>query len=118
MNDLSINETTPESLQALKRLTATVYLCQVLTFAFFGVPILIGAAINFFKRKEVQGTWLKSHFDAQIKTTWIALAGFAISGLTFEFGIGFFTLIITVLLMIYRIAVGWYALTDNKPLKD
>lgn len=118
MNDLSTEPTASEPLQTLKRLTATVYLCQILTFAFFGLPLLIGAAINFYKRKEVKGTWLESHFEAQIKTTWIALAGFAISGLTFEIGIGFIALMITLLLMIYRIALGWYALIDGKPVKN
>ncbi|MCK5662346.1 MAG: hypothetical protein KAI17_02620, partial [Thiotrichaceae bacterium] len=101
----------------LKRLTATVYLCQVLTFMLAGLPLLVGVAINFFKHDEVQGTWLESHFNWQIKTSWVALAGFALSGLTFGMGFGVFILIMTVLWMIYRIAIGWYALTDGNPIK-
>lgn len=113
MYSLSSKQVEQDSLQSLKRLTATVYLCQVLTFTFLGLPLLVGAAINFYNRNKVKGTWLESHFESQIKTTWLALAGFAISGLTFEIGVGFITLTITLLLMIYRIAVGWYALTDG-----
>ena len=88
MNDLSTEKSDDEKLQSLKRLTATVYLCQILTFMLAGLPLLLGAAINFLKKNDVQGTWLASHFDWQIKTTWVALAGFAVSGLTFAMGAG------------------------------
>lgn len=118
MNDLSAKQKESEKSQALKRLTATVYLCQVLTFMLAGLPLLVGVAINFIKRGEVQGTWLESHFNWQIKTSWVALAGFALSGLTFGMGIGIFTLIMTVLWLLYRIAIGWYALTDGNPVNQ
>lgn len=114
MNNRPTEET--EKLQSLKRLTATVYLCQILTFMLAGLPLLLGVAINFYKRNEVQGTWLESHFNWQIKTTWVVLAGFALSGLTFGWGIGIVILIITILWMIYRIVIGWYALTDGNPI--
>jgi uncharacterized membrane protein len=82
-----------------------------------GLPLLIGAAINFLKRKEVEGTWLESHFDWQINTAWIALGGFALTGITFTTGIGYFILIVTLLLMVYRIVIGWMALTAGKAVK-
>lgn len=118
MNENSSNQTDLERLQSLKRLTVAVYLCQVLAFAFAGLPLLVGAAINFMKRDDVQGTFLESHFDWQIKTVWIALAGLAASGLTFEFGVGFFILIATVVLMVYRIVIGWNALNSDRPVKE
>ncbi len=118
MNEITIEPKTTEELQSLKRLAATVYLCQILTFMLAGLPLLIGVAINFFKRNDVQGTWLESHFDWQIKTTWVVLAGFALAGLTLELGVGIFVLLATILWMIYRIAVGWYALTDGNPLDN
>lgn len=107
-----------EKLQALKRLTATVYLCQLLAFALAGLPLLVGVVINFMNRNAVQGTWLESHFNWQIQTVWMVLAGFALSGLTFEMGIGFFILIPTVLLLVYRIVIGWGALNANQPVKE
>ena len=113
MNTIKTEQLDANKLHELKQLASTVYLCQILTFMLAGVPLLVGVAINFYKRNEVQGTWLQSHFDWQIRTAWITLAGFAISGLTFEVGIGFYTLIMTLLWMIYRIAIGWYALTDG-----
>lgn len=107
-----------EKLQSLKRLAATVYLCQVLSFAFAGLPLLVGVVINFMKRNEVQGTWLESHFNWQITTVWITLAGLALAGLTFEMGIGLFILIPTVMLLVYRIVIGWNALNSEKPVKE
>lgn len=118
MNDNSTNQIDAEKLKTLKRLTAIVYLCQVLAFAFAGLPLLIGVVINFMKRTEVQGTWLESHFDWQIMTVWIALAGFALAGLTFEFGVGFFILIATLILMVYRIVIGWTALNADRAVKE
>lgn len=118
MNESSTDQTDIERLHSLKRLATAVYLCQVLSFAFAGVPLLVGVAINFMKQDEVKGTYLESHFDWQIKTVWIALAGLALSGLTFEFGIGFFILIATIVLMVYRIVIGWNALNSDQPVKD
>jgi uncharacterized membrane protein len=118
MNEISQNPQPNEKLQALKTMTSIVYLCQVLTFAFAGLPLLIGVAINFYKRSEVEGTWLESHFNWQIKTVWVTLAGFAIAGLTYAIAIGIFILIITLVFLVYRIAVGWTALTANKPIKE
>ena len=119
MNDISTNQqNNTEKLQSLKKLTAAVYLCQVLAFAFAGLPLLVGVVINFIKREEVKGTWLESHFNWQIRTVWITLAGFAIGGLTLEIGIGLFILIPTVLLLVYRIVIGWNALNADEPVKE
>jgi uncharacterized membrane protein len=106
-----------EKLQSLKRLATTVYLCQLLSFAFLGVPLLVGVAINFLNRNAVQGTWLESHFNWQIQTAWVTLAGFAISGLTLEMGIGLYILFPTIILLVYRIVIGWNALNANRAVK-
>ncbi|WAK03258.1 DUF4870 family protein [Methylobacter sp. YRD-M1] len=106
-----------EKLKPLKTITAVVYLCQVLAFALAGLPFIVGAFINLAKRKDVQGTWLESHFNWQIRTFWIALALFAISRLMMFMG-GSLILTVAVLWLGYRIAVGWYALHDNKPIDE
>jgi uncharacterized membrane protein len=105
------------NLKSLKTITAIVYLCQVLAFGFFGIPVLIGLALNYYKKADVQGTWLESHFNWQVKTAYIVLALLAISGLTLDFGLGIFILLGTVVWMVYRIALGWYALNANQPIK-
>jgi uncharacterized membrane protein len=120
MNTTITHENPSEDFAALKKLTATVYLCQVLTFAFAGLPLLIGVAINFFYRSNVKGTWLESHFNWQIKTVWVTLAGFALSGLVLmvDMQISLIVLIPTLLLLIYRIVIGWTTLTADKAIKD
>jgi uncharacterized membrane protein len=118
MSNGTINQDDTEKLQVLKKLAATVYLCQVLAFVFAGLPLLVGVVINFMKQDQVQGTWLESHFDWQIKTVWMALAGFALSGLTFGLGVGLFILIPTVILLVYRIVIGWTALNANQAVAE
>ena len=118
MNDDSTNQIDTERLQSLKRLTTAVYLCQVLAFAFAGLPLLVGVVINFMRRDEVMGTWLESHFDWQIKTVWLALAGLALAGLTMQFTFGFFALMAKIVLLVYRIVIGWTALNADKPVKE
>ena len=117
-NQIDNNQTEIDRLHSLKRLTAFVYLCQVLAFVFAGLPLLVGAIINLMKQDEVRGTWLESHFDWQVKTVWMALAGFAVAGLTFEFGVGFFILIATIMLLVYRIVIGWNALHSDQPVNE
>ena len=118
MNEIAHNPQNEEKLQSLKTTTAIVYVCQVFTFVFAGLPLLVGVAINFLKRAEVEGTWLESHFNWQIKTVWVTLAGFALAGLTFFVGIGLYILLPTLVYLVYRIAVGWTALTANKPIEE
>jgi uncharacterized membrane protein len=77
----SITDENNKDLAVLKKLTATVYLCQLLTFALAGVPLLVGVGLNFIYRNNVADTWLESHFNWQIKTAWTTLAGLALAGL-------------------------------------
>ena len=112
-----MNQQETEQLERLKRKVATVYLCQVLAFGFAGLTLLIGVVINFMKRDEVKGTWLESHFEWQINTVWITLAGFAVAGILMFSGIGYFLLLPIVLLLMYRIVIGWMAWTAEKPVE-
>ena len=116
MSEIHSENDVVDPLAMSKKMVATVYLCQALTFMLAGLPLIVGVVINFIGRNEAQGTWLESHFNWQIKTTWVVLAGFALSGATFYMGVGMFILLITVIWMVYRITLGWYALTDNKPI--
>ena len=108
----------PQALQSLKSVAYTVYICQLLIFLLAGIPLLAGIMLNFLHRREVKGTWLESHFNWQITNAWVTLAGFALAGLTLGSGIGFFILLTTILWLLYRITVGWYALSDGKAVKE
>jgi uncharacterized membrane protein len=86
----------------------------------FGVPSIIAVVINYFKRDEAQGTFLETHFRWQIRTFWFALLWFVIGAMLFATVIG-----VPLALMIwfgdgiwaiYRIARGWLALRDRRPM--
>ncbi len=111
-----MNEQPEERLKSLKTVTGIVYLCQVLAFGFAGIPLLIGVVINYVKRTEVRGTWLESHFNWQVKTVWVTLLLLAAAGITLQMGIGVYILLPTVLWLVYRIILGWNALSSNKPI--
>jgi uncharacterized membrane protein len=106
----------------------------------FGWPSIIAVVINYVKRDEVRGTYLDSHFSWQIRTFWYAMAAAAItlaitipfgflsflSGFV-TFGIGFLGMGVAAVLWfigfliigiwaIYRIARGWLALMDRRPM--
>ena len=105
-------------LEGLKKLTAAIYICQLMSFALAGLPLLVGVGLNFYKRNAVQGTWLESHFNWQIQTVWLTLGGLSLAGLTFETGIGIFILMPTIVLLVYRIVIGWNMLNADKPIKE
>ena len=90
----------------------------------FGWPSIIAVIINYVKRSEARGTYLDSHFSWQIRTFWWAFlmaAIIAVLGATLAivliglaiWVIGFFVLGCWA---IYRIARGWMALKEGRPM--
>jgi uncharacterized membrane protein len=86
----------------------------------FGVPSIIAVFINYLKRQEAQGTFLESHFRWQIRTFWFSLLWCMIAAFLFVTIIGIPVALILVfgagVWAIYRIARGWLALRDRKPM--
>jgi uncharacterized membrane protein len=90
----------------------------------FGLPSIIAVIMNYARRSEVRGTFLESHFRWQIRTFWFALLWAIIIGaISFVLAfvlIGFVTWIVGALLLgvwvIYRVARGWFALRDRRPM--
>lgn len=86
----------------------------------FGVPSIIAVVINYLKKSEAGGTFLESHFRWQIRTFWYALLWCLIGGMLFitligiPLAIGIF--FATGIWAIYRVARGWLALRDRKPM--
>ena len=91
----------------------------------FGWPSIIAVIINYVKRSEARGTYLDSHFSWQIRTFWWALLMAAVIarssascwrscliGLAIWI-VGFFVLGVWA---IYRIARGWLALKEGRPM--
>ena len=89
-----------------------------------GIPSIIAVIMNYVKRSEVRGTFLDSHFRWQIRTFWFALLWAVLIGaISFVLAfvlIGFVTWFIGALALgvwvIYRVARGWFALRDRRPM--
>ena len=90
----------------------------------FGWPSIIAVIINYVKRADVRGTYLESHFRWQIRTFWYALLwavlAAVISLLLTPVLIGFLTWPVMMFALgvwaIYRVARGWLALREGKPM--
>jgi len=84
------------------------------------LPSIIAVIMNYARRSATHGTYLESHFRWQLRTFWYAVLWACVSGLVLITIIGlflglagFFALAIWI---IYRLARGWLALRDRKPL--
>jgi uncharacterized membrane protein len=86
----------------------------------FELPSILAVIINYVKRGDVRGTVLESHFRWQIRTFWFALLWIAIGVLLFVTLIGIPIAIVLFFLagiwVIYRVARGWLALSDLRPM--
>ena len=90
----------------------------------FGWPSIIAVIINYVKRSEVRGTYLDSHFSWQIRTFWwalliaciIAVLGLTLAIVLIGFAIWFIGFFVLGIWAIYRIARGWLALMDRRPM--
>lgn len=88
----------------------------------FGLPSIIAVIMNYVRRSEARGTWLESHFRWQIRTFWFGLLWVALCGLFVALTLGIGLLVAWIPLagvtvwFIYRIARGWMALNDGRPM--
>ena len=110
------------ALHAFSLLTGILGAATVIGAFLTGWPSIIAVILNYVKRSEVRGTWLDSHFRWQIRTFWFGLLWISICMLfvIVTFGIGiliaWLPMAIVSVWFIYRIARGWLALNDNKPM--
>jgi len=108
------------ALHALSLLIGVTTAASIIGAFVFGVPSIIAVVINYVKRGEARGTYLESHFRWQIRTFWFALLWSIIGGMLFITLVGI-PLAIGVFFAagvwaIYRVARGWLALRDQKPM--
>jgi uncharacterized membrane protein len=86
----------------------------------FGLPSILAVVINYVKRRDVRGTFLESHFRWQIRTFWFSLLWIVIGFLLFITLIGipiaFAVFFFAGIWVIYRVARGWLALNDLRPM--
>ena len=93
----------------------------IVTAFLTGWPSLIAVALNYATRDDVRGTFLESHYRWQIRTFWFAVLWCVIAFMLFVtiIGIPFAWLIfaVTGVWVLYRIARGWIALNDDRPIE-
>ena len=109
-------------LHAFSLLTGILGAATVVGAFLTGWPSIIAVILNYVKRSEARGTWLESHFRWQIRTFWFGLLWVALCLLfiVMTFGLGiliaWLPLGVVGLWFIYRIARGWLALIDRRPM--
>lgn len=108
------------ALHALSLLIGITTAATIIGAFVFGVPSIIAVVINYLKKDEARGTFLESHFRWQIRTFWFSLLWCVIAALLFITIVGIPLALIVVfaagIWAIYRIARGWLALRDRKPM--
>jgi uncharacterized membrane protein len=89
--------------------------------SFLGSPLSIVAVImNYARRSATHGTYLESHFRWQIRTFWYALLWACLAAFAFVTIIGIPAALVGLLALaiwiVYRVARGWLALKDKRPM--
>jgi uncharacterized membrane protein len=110
------------ALHGFSLLTGLLGVATVFGAFLTGWPSIIAVILNYVKRGDVRGTWLESHFRWQIRTFWFGLLWVALCGLFIVATLGIGILVawlplgVVSVWFIYRIARGWIALNNRKPM--
>jgi uncharacterized membrane protein len=93
----------------------------IVTAFLTGWPSIIAVALNYATRHDVRGTYLESHYRWQIRTFWYAVLWFVIAAVLFVTIIGipfaWIIVVVTGIWILYRLARGWLALNDDRPIE-
>lgn len=109
-------------LHALSLIIGIVGTATVVGAFLLGWPSIIAVIMNYIKRREARGTWLDSHFRWQLRTFWFGAlwVGLCVLFIVMTLGIGLIVawipLGLVAIWFIYRIARGWLALRDGRPM--
>ena len=109
-------------LHAFSLVTGIVGAATIVGAFLTGWPSIIAVILNYARRSAARGTWLESHFRWQIRTFWFGLLWVALCGLFVLATLGLGLLIVwlplgvVALWFIYRVARGWLALRDRRPM--
>jgi uncharacterized membrane protein len=110
------------ALHAVSLLTGILTAASIVGAFLTGWPSIIAVILNYVKRSDARGTWLESHFSWQIRTFWWGLLWvcLCLAFIVLTLGIGiiiaWLPLGIVALWFIYRVARGWLALNDRRPI--
>jgi uncharacterized membrane protein len=108
---------TDAATQSLKSITRIVYILQ-LSSLLIGVTFIAAVIVNYVKRKDVEGTYLESHFQWQIRTFWWCLLWACVGLATAVIVVGFFVLMASMVWMLYRAIKGLLNLEENRQMAN
>jgi uncharacterized membrane protein len=91
----------------------------------FSLPSIVAVVLSYLKRGEAAGTFLESHYRWLIRTFWFAVLW---GGIAVIVSVALVLTIVGILVawlpvlvvgvwLIYRVARGWLALKDEKPVR-
>jgi uncharacterized membrane protein len=90
-----------------------------------GIPSIVAVIMNYARRSATRGTFLESHFDWQIRTFWFALLWAVVIAaislplvllLLLGVAVAIVGYAILAIWIIYRVARGWLALRERRPM--
>jgi uncharacterized membrane protein len=85
-----------------------------------GLPSIVAVVMNYVRRSAARGTFLESHFRWQLRTFWFAVLWTCLAVLAFVTIIGIPVALLGLLALaiwiVYRLARGWLALRDKRPV--
>ena len=109
-------------LHALSLATGILGAASVIGAFLIGWPSIIAVILTYVKRSEARGSWVESPFRWQICTFWFGVLWCVLCALFVIFTLGIGVLVVWIpmgiltLWFIYRIARGWMALRDRRPM--
>ncbi len=107
------------SVFTLKSNRTPVYVVYVLlavsVFTFF--PLFIAGLVAWMNLDNETDSLLRTHYKWQMRTFWTALVVFAVGSALTVVLVGYLVLVLLELWLIYRVAIGWYFLSENQPPK-
>ena len=85
-----------------------------------GLPSIVAVIMNYARRSATHGTYLESHFRWQLRTFWFAVLWACVCVLLIVTIIGVLLGLLgfaaLAVWIIYRLARGWLALRDKRPM--
>lgn len=110
------------ALHALSVLIGITGAATIVGSFIFGIPSIIAVIMNYVRRREVEGTWLATHFRWQIRTFWYALfwsilvliVSAPLTLILVGFATAWLGMLIIGIWVLYRVVRGWLTLREGR----
>ena len=110
----SVQTADEKRIEQARKWAMIVYALQAAGFI-IGISYILAVVVAWLKLPDARGTWVESHYVWQIRTFWFSVLWGVLAAVSMMWMVGMIVLMADVLWMVYRIAVGWVRLNDNKP---